>query len=116
MSGCPMSIDRPRDLALLLLASGDLSARQRARDQQADIAGSQLKRRVLQRLLELDPEVSDLARSLDQIVQEIGDPVGPTRAIAAAVLEEFEVAAHTPQLVEWLLHQAATRSEGREHS
>src|SRR5262245_21736436 len=38
---------RPKDMALLLLASGDLLPRQRARDQQADISGSALKARIL---------------------------------------------------------------------
>jgi len=47
---------RPRDLALLLLASGELSPRQRARDQQADLAGAGLKRCVLAELVARDPE------------------------------------------------------------
>ena len=98
---------RPRDLATLLLASGDLLPRQRARDQQADIAGAGLKRRVLTRLVQLDPEPADTAAVLDSIVQEIGEPTGPTRAIAAGILEDFEAARNTPELVAWLLDQAA---------
>jgi len=42
---------RPKDMALLLLASGDLLPRQRARDQQADISGSALKARILNELV-----------------------------------------------------------------
>lgn len=98
---------RPRDLATLLLASGDLLPRQRARDQQADIAGADLKRRVLARVIELDPEPADLAAVLDSIVQEMGEPTGPTRAVASGLLEEFEAARDTPELVVWLLDQAA---------
>jgi len=41
----PDDSPRPRDLALLMLASGELAPRQRARDQQADRAGGDLKRR-----------------------------------------------------------------------
>ena len=104
------SLIRPRDLAVLLLASGQLAPRERARDQQADIAGNELKRRVLGRLIELDPEPAELAPTLEQIVEEIGEPVGPTRALAASVLEELEIASRTPNLVAWLLDEAATQS------
>ncbi len=103
---------RPRDLAMLLLASGDLLPRQRARDQQADLAGLEWKRRVLARVVELDPEPAELAGALDGIVSEIGGLVapGPARAIAREFAEEFETAARTPQLVEWLLDRAAAES------
>jgi hypothetical protein len=103
---------RPRDLAMLILASGDLQPRQRARDQQADIAGAELKRRVLTRLLQLDPEPAELAATLDRIVHEIGQPTGPTRAVATIILDEFESAQHSPELVAWLLEQAAAPRRG----
>jgi hypothetical protein len=103
---------RPRDLAVMLLASGDLLPRQRARDQQADLAGAELKRRVLSHVIELDPEPSELAAVLDKIVREIGEPAGPTRAIAAGVLEEFDSARTTPELLAWLLDQAAQQPAG----
>jgi hypothetical protein len=51
---------RPKDMALLLLASGDLLPRQRARDQQADLSGSALKSRILN---ELDCLTQSLSRS-----------------------------------------------------
>jgi hypothetical protein len=99
---------RPKDLALILQASGELLPRQRARDQQADIAGNELKRRTLARVIELDPEPAQLASALDGIVRENGEPSapGPARAIAREFAEEFESAARTPQLVEWLLERA----------
>ena len=71
---------RPRDLALLLLASGDLLPRKRARDQQADRTGLELKRRMLDRLAALDPEPHELEAALLQIVNEMGPPTGPTTA------------------------------------
>src|SRR5438270_4314184 len=82
---------RPRDLALLLLASGDLLPRQRARDQQADRAGLALKGRVLDRLAALDPEPEAVEATLLQIVDEIGPPTGPTRAIALHIHEEWQM-------------------------
>ena len=62
---------RPRDLALLLLASGETLPRKRARDQQADRAGLDLKRRLLDRLAALDPEPEMMESTLMQIVEEM---------------------------------------------
>jgi hypothetical protein len=92
---------RPRDLAVLLLASGDTLPRQRARDQQADRAGLELKRRVLTELVTADPEPNDVEAALMTVVEEMGPPTGPTRAIALAFLEEWRAAAETP---EWIMH------------
>jgi hypothetical protein len=97
---------RPRDFALLLLASGDALPRQRARDQQADRAGLALKRRVLNELVLRDPEPDDTEAVLLAIVEEIGPPTGPTRSVAAQVLEEWRLAATTPGWVEHLLAEA----------
>lgn len=97
---------RPRDLALLLLASGDLRPRKRARDQQADLAGLQLKRRVLECLAALDPDPADLEATLVRIVEEIGPPTGPTRAIAVTVHEEWQAACVAPEWVAHLLGEA----------
>jgi hypothetical protein len=104
---------RPRDLALLLLASGDLLPRQRARDQQADLAGLRLKRQILDRLAALDPEPPELDLTLARIVEEIGPPTGPARAIAVSFLEEWRAAAVTPEWVAHLLEDAMRESEGK---
>jgi hypothetical protein len=103
---------RPRDLALLLLASGDLMPRQRARDQQADRAGLDLKRRVLDRLAALDPEPADLEATLLRIVEEFGPPAGPARAVAAVVRDEWRAACASPEWVAHLLGEAAREGEG----
>jgi hypothetical protein len=108
---------RPRDLALLLLASGDLLPRQRARDQQADVAGMDLKRHLLDRLAALDPEPDEIEASLLRIVEEIGTPQGPTRAIAAGIRDDWQSACAAPEWVAQLLADAtnrtATATEGR---
>jgi hypothetical protein len=108
----PVELLRPRDLALLLLASGDLLPRQRARDQQADRAGLELKGRVLNRLAALDPEPAELEAALVRIVEEIGPPTGPTRAVAASLYEEWRTACATPDWVAHLLGEAVRDSEG----
>ena len=97
---------RPRDFALLLLASGDLTPRQRARDQQADLAGLELKRQLLDRLASLDPEPAELDAALLRIVDEMGQPTGPTRALALAVREDWQAACASPEMVSHLLEQA----------
>ena len=101
---------RPRDLALLLLASGDLRPRKRARDQQADRIGLELKRRILQRLATLDPEPAALEAALIGIVLEIGPPTGPSRAVATQIREEWQMACVAPEWVAQLLGQATRES------
>jgi hypothetical protein len=102
---------RPRDLALLLLASGDLLPRQRARDQRPDLAGIELKRRVLDRIAAVDPEPEELEATLASIVEECGPPTGPTRAVALSVREEWLAACVSPEWVAHLLSEA-TREPG----
>ena len=102
---------RPKDLSLFLLASSDVLPRKRARDQQADITGLELKRRVLDLLVVIDPEPVELERALVQIVAELGPPHGPTRAICTTFLDDWESAALAPELVDWLLDQALREGE-----
>jgi hypothetical protein len=101
---------RPRDLALLLLAAGALPPRQRARDQQADRAGLDLHRRLLDRVAALDPEPADLEAALARIVEELGPPTGPSRALALAFREDWGMAARTPEWVAHLLAEATHAS------
>jgi hypothetical protein len=103
---------RPRDFAVLLLSSGDVAPRQRARDQQADCAGLALKARVLTALVTLDPEPEDLEAALVAIVEELGPPSGPTRAIARGLVEEWRAANATPEWVAQLLGEAVRGSDG----
>ncbi|HJZ49188.1 MAG TPA: hypothetical protein VKE41_18550 [Roseiflexaceae bacterium] len=106
-----MSDMRPSDLALFLLASGETLPRKRARDQQADIAGLELKRQILDMLLAIDPEPDELDAALMRIVAELGPPMGPTRAICFTVREEWEAATLIPGFSEWLLDQALRESQ-----
>ena len=107
----------PRDLALFLLASGETTPRVRARDQQADIAGLELKGRVLDLLVAIDPQPEELEAALAQVIETLGPPSGPTRAICRAFLEDWEATTLTPEFGEWLLGQAireGQRAPGRE--
>ena len=107
------SILRPRDLALLLLASGDLRPRKRARDQQADRAGLEIKRRILEQVAALDPEPEALEAALITMVDEMGPPSGPIRAVAAVVRDEWQVACLAPEWVPQLLSEAVNNSADR---
>jgi hypothetical protein len=102
---------RPRDFAVLLLSSGDAAPRQRARDQQADRAGLELKRFILNALAARDPEPADMEASLLAIIEDLGPPAGPTRAIAVALLEDWQAASATPTLVAHLLDEAVRDPE-----
>jgi hypothetical protein len=101
---------RPRDLALLLLASGDLLPRKRARDQQADRAGLDLKRQVLERIAAVDPDPAALEETLMRIVQELSPPSGPVRALAVLFREEWQAAGAAPDWMAHLLAEALTTS------
>jgi hypothetical protein len=105
-----MRLLRPRDLAFLLLASGDLRPRHRARDQRADLIGLELKRSILQRLAALDPEPADLDAVLMRIVEEMSVPTGPARAVASVVREEWQMASAAPEWVAQLLAEAMRES------
>jgi hypothetical protein len=102
---------RPRDLALLLLASGDMLPRQRARDQQADRAGMSLKQRVLERVAALDPEPAELEATLASIIAEMSPPDGPVRAMAVFFFEEWHAARTAPEWTAHLLAEALERPE-----
>src|SRR5262245_21805702 len=105
---------RPRDLAVLLLASRELRARQRARDQRADTAGLDLKRRVLERLVARDPDPAEIEAALLHIIQELGPPSGPTRAIAAMVREEWLAACVSPEWVGKLVEEAVAAADDKQ--
>jgi hypothetical protein len=117
MSAVPSPpILRPRDLALLLLASGDLRPRKRARDQQADRAGLEIKRRILEQVATLDPEPEELEAALLKMIDEMGPPSGPIRAVAAVVRDEWQVACSAPEWVSHLLSEAVNNSIDSENS
>jgi hypothetical protein len=106
----PDSPRRPRDFAVLLLAIGTGPPRARARDQQADVAGGELLKRILDRVAAIDPEPEDLEATLARIVFEIGDPTGPTRAVCSQLLEEWSQTQHAPGAWPWLISEALERT------
>lgn len=108
-----MSEPTPRDVALLLLASGDLLPRQRARDQQADRAGLDLKRRLLERIVAADPDAETLDETLVGLIEELGPPSGPVRALARSFREEWQAACVAPDWTAHLLREALASDSPR---
>ena len=102
---------RPRAFALLLLSSGELLPRKRARDQQADVAGQELRRRLLDGVAALDPEPDELEATLFRIIAEIGPPEGPARAIASGIRDEWLAVCSSPEWVAHLLAEATSAGE-----
>ncbi len=101
----PQAPIRPRDLALVLLASRDLLPRKRARDQQADLIGIEIKRKILQEIAARDPDPGRMDAVLVEIIEGI-EPSGPARALAAVVRDEWLTACTTPGWIEHLLSEA----------
>jgi hypothetical protein len=95
---------RPRDLALLVLSSGELSGRQRLRSQTPDQVGLALKRQLLERLASLDPEPGELEATLARLIDDLGPPSGPIRALALSFRDEWQA---LPANSEWVRHLRA---------
>ena len=103
---------RPGDFARVLLAAGGEPPRARARDQQADLVGEALRRRVLNRITVLDPEPEALESALMMIVNEFGEPSGATRAVCSAIAQEWEMVHLSPEFWPFLLGQAIEAVDG----
>src|SRR3984893_6496647 len=102
---------RPRDLALLLLSSGELLPRQRLRSQSPDSAGLELKRRLLQCVADLDPEPGNLDATLARLIDELGPPSGPIRALAIGFRDDWQGLASSTEWVQPLRDQARQQRE-----
>jgi hypothetical protein len=102
---------RPRDLALLLLSSEELRPRRRKRSQSPDVAGMDLKRRLLQRIAAVDPEPAALEASLTRMVEELGPPTGPFRTLAIGFRDDWLALAFNPHWIEQLREEAARQGE-----
>jgi hypothetical protein len=107
----PDSCPRPGDLARILLAGSGGPPRARARDQQADLAGEALRKAVLNRLIVLDPDPHELTPALVSIVAELGEPTGPTRAIALSIRQEWDMVTANPDAWSFLVSEALQGDE-----
>ena len=102
----PMDPIRPRDFALMLLSIESRPTRQRARDQRSDREGSGLRRAILARLAELDPDPEAIEPALATLVDGLGPPEGPTRSSCAHVLQEWRGVEGSETYRRWLIEEA----------
>ncbi|OAI54498.1 hypothetical protein AYO44_14865 [Planctomycetaceae bacterium SCGC AG-212-F19] len=98
---------RPRDLALLLLASEELRPRKRMRSQHPDTMGMELKRRLLERIADIDPDADNLEPTLARLIDELGPAPGPIRALAIGFRDDWRGLASNPDWLEQLREEAA---------
>jgi hypothetical protein len=98
---------------MLLLSSGELSPRQRLRNQTPDFIGLELKRRLLQSIAALDPEPGELEAILARLIDELGSASGrgPVRALALGFRDEWQALPANPAWIELLQTEAARRDE-----
>jgi hypothetical protein len=98
---------RPADVCRALLAAleaADGRRRNRKRDQTPDAIGLALKREVLERVVEDDPEADLFEAWLLAYVQKMQTqhPAGAVSAMARAVLEEWHLAHSMGDFKAWL--------------
>jgi hypothetical protein len=98
---------RPRDLALLLLASEELRPRKRLRSQYPDNVGMELKRSLLQQIANLDPGADELESTLARLIEEIGPAPGPIRALAIGFRDDWRGLEANSEWLQQLREEAA---------
>src|SRR5262245_51781588 len=107
---------RPRDLALLLLSSEELRPRKRLRSQYPDNLGMELKRTLLQRLVDIDPDAENLEATLAMLIDDLGPAPGPIRALAIGFRDDWHGLASNPEWLEQLREDSAREgSNGHGH-
>jgi hypothetical protein len=67
----------------------------------------ELKRCLLQRVTDLDPEPDDLEATLARLIDELGPPPGPIRALAIGFRDDWRGLADNPAWLEQLREEAA---------
>ena len=112
---------RPAEVCRALLAALDAAdgqRRKRKRDQRPDAIGLALKREILERAVEEDPEPGSFeAWLLDRVSASAPGSAGAVTAMARAVLEEWRLAHTLGEFKHWLDRGAPSDDArgGREH-
>ena len=98
---------RPADVCRALLAALDASdgrRRSRKRDQTPDAFGLSVKRELLQRIVDADPEAEAFEAWLIEYPRTCGavELAGPAQAMARAVYEDWVLAQTSDEFRRWL--------------
>lgn len=108
---------RPAEVCRALLAALEASEgrrRQRKRDQTPDAFGLGVKRDLLQRVVDEDPEPDAFEAWLVEYPRtcEVTELAGPARAMARAVFEEWQLAHSMGEFRRWLEQGAPSEDAG----
>ena len=96
---------RPADVCRALLAALEASEgrrKKRKRDQTPDAIGLALKRQLLDRVVDEDPDPQVFEGWLLRYAQDDIRPAGASSAMARAVLDEWRLAHAMPDFTVWL--------------
>jgi hypothetical protein len=102
----------PRMVCEALLAALDASEgrrRKRKRDTTADSIGLTIKRKLLERGVDEAPAAADFEAWLIAQCEVLGGEgygIGPVRAMAKDILDDWRLALEAPSFREWLAHGA----------
>lgn len=66
-----------------------------------------MKRRLLQAIADRDPEAEDLDAALARLIDELGPPPGPIRALAIGFRDDWQGLASNPAWMDQLREEAA---------
>ena len=116
MSGDEAALGRPAEVARALLFALDASEgrrKRRRRDTTPDVIGLSIERNLLARVVADDPEPHAFEGWLLARCHEGGLASGPVRAVAAKVLEEWQLALASPDFRAWL-SRGAPSDDARE--
>lgn len=100
---------RPAQLCnelLLALEAAEGRRKRRARNTTADSIGLELKRQLLEEIVQADPETEDFEGWLLQRCLSVGAAEGPVRAMAMSIWDEWRLAAATGDFRSWLARGA----------
>ena len=116
MPGSPSAL-RPADVCRALLAALEAAEgrrRNRKRDQTPDAFGLGIKRQLLRRVVEEDPDPDGFEAWLLNYPQSCTsvELTGPAAAMARAVFEEWRLAHHMGEFRQWLEAGAPSEDAG----
>ena len=108
---------RPADFCRQLLAALDASEgrrKRRKRDTTPDAIGMTIKRHLLERAIQDNPEPEAFEPWLMERCQVVGGTSGPVRAMAQEVLADWRLAEAAPAFREWLARGAPSDDTQRD--
>ena len=103
---------RPRDFSLLALSIESRMPWKLRKKREAHDAFQELKLKLLDRVIAVDPDPEDLERVLVEAALE--EPTdGPARGIVTDILLDWDMVRTSPRTARWMVEQATSPPEER---